>query len=90
MEASHEYDYDKLQISVSDNGMGIEAKHIKNIFDRFMRVDNSDIREIGGTGLGLWICNKIIEAHGGQIWCESEILKEVVLNSHYRFLETKY
>ena len=72
-EAKNHQGFDQILISVTDNGIGIDPKHIKNIFDRFMRVDNSDIREIGGTGLGLWICNKIVESHGGQIWCESKV-----------------
>ena len=75
IEAEHESGFDRILISISDNGIGIKANHINNIFDRFMRVDNSDIREIGGTGLGLWISSRIIESHGGQIWCESELGK---------------
>lgn len=72
IEASIDENFDKILVSITDNGIGIEANHLENIFERFMRVDNTDVREIGGTGLGLWISYKIIQSHGGQIWCESE------------------
>lgn len=65
--------FDEISVSISDNGIGVAKENLMNIFERFSRVDNSDTRKIGGTGLGLWICKKIIEAHGGKIWCESEL-----------------
>jgi len=65
--------FDEIAVCISDNGIGIAKENLVNIFERFSRVDNSDTRKIGGTGLGLWICKKIIEAHGGKIWCESEL-----------------
>ena len=71
--ASPENFFDEISISISDNGMGIPKDNIGQVFERFMRVDNSDTRKIGGSGLGLWICKQIIEAHGGKIWCESEL-----------------
>jgi two-component system sensor histidine kinase VicK len=71
--ASPENFFDEISVSISDNGMGIPKENIGQIFERFMRVDNSDTRKIGGTGLGLWISKQIIEAHGGKIWCESEL-----------------
>lgn len=61
-----------ISITVKDEGMGIAPDMVASIFDRFFRVDNSDTRRIGGTGLGLSICKEIVNAHGGQIWCESE------------------
>lgn len=58
-------------IRVSDTGMGIAAEDIPHLFQKFYRTDNSATREIGGTGLGLYISKQIIEMMGGQIWVES-------------------
>lgn len=66
---------DEIIVSVEDQGMGIAESELKAIFERFYRVDNKEAKHIGGTGLGLWISKKIIEAHGGRIWCESELGK---------------
>ncbi|MCC5912254.1 MAG: PAS domain S-box protein [Clostridiaceae bacterium] len=61
-----------LIVSIKDEGIGIPAEALPNIFDKFKRIDNSETRKIGGTGLGLAICKEIIEAHGGRIWTESQ------------------
>lgn len=55
-----------VEIEVEDNGPGIPAEHIPRLFERFYRVpdQNANVR---GTGLGLYICRKILEAHGGEI-----------------------
>ncbi len=58
---------------VRDEGQGIPANKLESIFERFQQVDSSDSRKKGGTGLGLTICRKIIEQHGGRIWAESEL-----------------
>ncbi len=58
---------------VQDNGQGIPTNKLNSIFERFQQVDSSDARKKGGTGLGLTICRKIVEQHGGKIWAESEI-----------------
>ncbi|MEO1519640.1 MAG: ATP-binding protein [Cyanobacteria bacterium J06633_2] len=57
---------------VQDQGQGIPADKLNSIFERFQQVDSSDSRKKGGTGLGLTICRKIIEQHGGNIWAESQ------------------
>ena len=46
-------DNDNVRISVADNGIGIPAEDIPHLFQKFYRVDNSETREVGGTGLGL-------------------------------------
>lgn len=64
-------DDDHVTISIADSGIGIPAEDIQHLFQKFYRVDNSDTREIGGTGLGLYLCRKLTEAMGGKIWVES-------------------
>ncbi len=63
---------DWLEVSISDQGMGIPKENIGKIFDRFYRVDGARTRKLGGTGLGLAIAQEIIKAHGGRIWAASE------------------
>ncbi len=63
---------DKVNVSIHDQGMGIPAREIDKVFDRFHRADNSLTRQSQGAGLGLYICRSIIKAHGGDIWAESK------------------
>ena len=64
-----------VQIQVKDTGEGIPAEDIPHLFQKFYRVDNSTTRTIGGTGLGLFICRKIVELYNGRIWVESQPAK---------------
>lgn len=68
-------DQNVVQIRVQDTGPGIPAEDISHLFQKFYRIDNSVTRTIGGTGLGLFICRKIVELYGGRIWVESEVGK---------------
>ena len=62
-----------IQLFIKDTGSGIPPEDVPHLFQKFYRVDNSAVRTIGGTGLGLFICKKIIELYGGQIWVESDL-----------------
>jgi signal transduction histidine kinase len=64
---------DALRVSVRDTGIGIPREQLARIFDPFYQVDASSTREHGGAGLGLSIAKKLVEAHGGEIWAESEV-----------------
>ena len=62
-----------VMVSVRDFGEGIPADDIGRLFHKFVRLPRSLTTSIRGTGLGLWICKKYIEAMGGAIWVESEV-----------------
>ena len=63
----------EVTVGVSDTGMGISAEDIPHLFQKFYRVDNGATRTIGGTGLGLYLCRRVIEAFNGRIWVESKL-----------------
>ena len=64
---------DNVLIEVSDQGLGIEEKHLSRLFERFYRVEKSRARHQGGTGLGLAIVKHIVEAHDQTINVRSTI-----------------
>lgn len=66
------FDEEKAIFTVSDNGIGIREENIPHLFNEFYRIDNEINQNVKGTGLGLALCKKIVEAHGGRIWVDSE------------------
>ncbi|MDP2718285.1 MAG: ATP-binding protein [Dehalococcoidia bacterium] len=69
-----------IEVSVSDTGEGIPETDLSHIFERFYRVDKSRARATGGSGLGLTIAKRIVEAHGGVIRAQSEVGKGSVFS----------
>lgn len=64
-------DATKAVFTVHDTGIGIPKEDQVHLFQKFYRVDNSDTRDIGGTGLGLYLCRRLVETMGGRLWLES-------------------
>ncbi|MDD5616311.1 MAG: GAF domain-containing protein [Candidatus Methanoperedens sp.] len=64
---------DMVHITVNDTGIGMPENIITSLFQRFFQADASLTRKYGGTGLGLYICKNIIDAHKGEIWVESRV-----------------
>lgn len=64
-----------VEVIVADTGRGIPAEDLPNIFERFYRVDKSRAKVTGGSGLGLTIAKRLIEAHGGKVQVQSELGK---------------
>lgn len=63
-------DGEGIVIAVSDAGPGIPEELTEKVFDRFYQLDQTSTREVGGTGLGLYICRRLAEALGGRVWIE--------------------
>jgi PAS domain S-box-containing protein len=61
----------RLELSISDSGIGIPASYLPHVFDRFSQQDSSTTRAFGGLGLGLAICRQLVELHGGTIRASS-------------------
>jgi two-component system sensor histidine kinase VicK len=61
-----------VQVSVIDSGIGIKPRDQEKLFQRFYRVDNEDIKNIAGFGIGLYLSSEIIQRHKGKIWVESD------------------
>ena len=72
----------EIIISVEDQGIGIESKHLPRLFERFYRVDSGRSRDMGGTGLGLAIVKHIALSHGGRVSVESTLHKGSIFNIH--------
>ena len=61
-----------VEISVSDTGVGIAPEDQETVFEEFRQVGTAD-KKVEGTGLGLTLCRKFVERHGGKIWVKSEL-----------------
>jgi signal transduction histidine kinase len=65
------YDDESVQIAVSDPGVGLPPDQLDRVFERFYRVNNRQTQKTQGTGLGLYLADAVIKAHGGKIWASN-------------------
>jgi signal transduction histidine kinase len=63
---------DSVEATVEDRGIGLSREELSRLFQKFARADRKEVREVGGTGLGLYISKSLVEMQGGRIWAESE------------------
>ena len=77
----------EIVISVEDQGLGIDKKHLPRLFERFYRIDKARNRDVGGTGLGLAIVKHVALAHGGKVSVDSEIGKGSKFRIHLPLLK---
>ena len=75
-----ESDKDKFKFQISDSGIGIPPEEQSKMFSKFFRAANAKRVQSTGTGLGLYLCKKFIEAHRGEIWFTSEENKGAIFN----------
>src|SRR6202022_4678779 len=66
---------DQLTVSVQDTGIGMKAEDLPKLFREFEQIDGSYTRRYQGTGLGLALCRRFVQMHGGRIWAESKFGK---------------
>lgn len=64
-------DIDYLEISIKDEGPGIPEDKLSRIFEKFYQIDDLYVRQVGGVGVGLSLCKKLVEIMGGKIWVKS-------------------
>lgn len=76
-----------VEITITDNGVGIPQDEIEQVFNRFYRVDKSRSRDLGGNGLGLSIAKKIVELYRGKVWISSVEGKSTTV--HIKFPKPK-
>jgi signal transduction histidine kinase len=61
------------EVAVVDHGIGISEAERSQIFEKFTRADRPEVRNVGGTGLGLYITQSLVELQNGQLWVRSEL-----------------
>jgi signal transduction histidine kinase len=64
---------EEIEVAVVDHGPGIFSEDVPRLFERFFQLDGASTRAHGGTGIGLYVARRLVEAHGGKIWCESRL-----------------
>ena len=64
---------EEVEVAVVDHGPGIFSGDVPRLFERFFQLDGASTRAHGGTGIGLYVARRLVEAHGGKIWCESRL-----------------
>jgi len=62
-----------VEVSISDEGIGLSDDETSSVFEKFSRSQRDEVKRVTGSGLGLYITKSLVEAHGGQIWVESEL-----------------